>query len=95
MISDRIELTSAMADKLAQQIASSRSLRDLGTHGFGFPQNVVDTALTNNQMDINEAALAIISKWSEKYEDKGEAYSQLCAILRKIGKGSWINALKE
>ena len=83
-----------MEDKLAQQITSNRSLRDLGTHGFGLPQNVVDTALHNNQ-DINEAALTVISKWSEKYSDKVEAYSQLCVVLRRIDKGGWINVLKD
>ena len=84
-----------MMDNLAQNITSNRDLRDLGTQGFGFKQNVLDTALRNNKDDINEAAIAIIKKWSDKYEDQAQAYTALCGILRKIGKASWISALDE
>ena len=83
-----------MVDNLAQEITSNRDLRDLGTQGFGFKQNVLDTALRNKKDDINEAAISIIKKWTDKYEDQAQAYTELCVILRRIGKASWISALE-
>ena len=84
-----------MQDNLSQQISSKPELRQLATHGLDFKQNVITTALSDNKDDINGAGLTLINKWSSKYEDKYQAYDDLCQILRKTNRASWINELGE
>ena len=93
MLTARKKLTAYMEINLSQQITSEGDLRDLGTRGFGFAHNTIDTALRNKRDDINQAGLVIIKKWSTNHTDKAEAYDLLCAILDKIKRASWKNVL--
>ena len=84
-----------MEHSLAQCVVSFSDLSDLGILGFRVGQNVIDTALTDSNGNITEAADLVIRTWSKKYEDKEKAYSDLCEILRRIGRPEWITALME
>ena len=83
-----------MLTNLSHQITSKQEVRMLGTTGLGVPGNVIDTSL-ENERDINEAAFRVLKRWYDNQEDNVNAYEQLCAILKKIGKCSYINYLTE
>ena len=82
-----------MKNKLAKRITSDGDLNDLGINGFELEDFVVAAAKKNHNNDINEAALYVINKWSEQY-DESEAYDELVAVIERIGKRAWLKVLK-
>ena len=84
-----------MKRALAKCVTSSDELRDLGIDGFGVKESNIDTALTNNNNSITEAARVVINTWSDDCEDPAEAFKDLCQILTDIKKRAWITAIKK
>ena len=90
----RTELTETMLFNLAQQISSSQELRRLSVLGLKVPTLVTDTNLTKYR-DINLAAYEILKYWFSQKKNNVQAYDELCEILRKSGKTSYINFLQD
>ena len=87
------QLTTEMEDNLAKCITHYSDLRHLGILGFGFEQDVINSALSDCKGDVTEAAALVIRTWSNKYKDERQAYGDLCEILKAIGRAEWIKEL--
>ena len=83
-----------MERSLSLCVVSDDDLRDLGTSGFKVKERVIDAALFNHKT-ISAAATEVIKQWGREQENKEKAYEDLCVILRKLGRGSWINELED
>ena len=79
-----------MERHLARQIVSKFDLRYLGITGLGATQDIIDTALKDSKGDVTKAARLVIKVWSSEYTDKEQAYIDLCELLKKIHRTSWI-----
>ena len=83
-----------MKNNLAQCIYSPTDLRDLAINGMGLSGDYVSAMLQNYSSNITEAATQVISKWGQSNRDPVKAYEDLCAILERIRRPAWINALQ-
>ena len=70
---------------LSRLIATTRDLRTLGIKGLELPDSIINSALTNNPRDIQEAAYSVLSTWRKRYKDRVAAFNALVAALRKCG----------
>ena len=68
---------------LSRLIATRGALRTFGIEGLKLPPIIVDSALTNNPRDIQEAAYSVLSEWWKRQEDPVVAFRNLVTALRK------------
>ena len=81
--------------KLSGLITSPTDLRKLGIEGLKLSANKIQSALTNNPGDIQEAALSVLSDWKKSYLDRSAAFRDLVTALRKCGMNQLVSKLLE
>ena len=83
------DLTEPLKDEhlvdLSLLIATTSDLRTLGIEGLKLPESTIQSALTDNPTDIQEAAYSVLSEWWKRQEDRVAAFNDLVATLKKCG----------
>ena len=68
---------------LSREITTEDDLFTLGVTGLKLSRSVIQTALTNNQREINSAAHTVLRKWFVQQENREDAFTDLQAALRQ------------
>ena len=76
-------LTEMHLEDLSRSITTKLALRRLGINGLELPHRIIQSALTNNQQDIRDAAFKVLSEWWKRQADPVAAFNELVTTLRK------------
>ena len=70
-------------------------IRTLVEAGLKIESRKINAELTNHEDDLNMAMFRILIRFTNRYDDKREAYAVLVQALRKANMGTLINETLE
>ena len=86
-------LTDEHIVRLSERISSKGEVRNLGLKVLKLSQPDIQSALTNNQKDIQSAAYEVLQKWFRQQDSGQQALSSLFESLRENEMNSLVTEL--
>ena len=83
-----------MLTELSRKMTSKSDLRLIGLT-LDVDSNAIDRHMHNARYEISEAAYKVLREWRNRYEDKREAFSKMCAALRRANMGMHVGEILE
>ena len=88
-----VSLTDSAVLDLSKRITNEAELVELGVDVLNLPDHIIDAAVYNKK-EIQSAAHTVLRTWMKKQTNRQEAYTTLCAELRRYEKNELCALLK-